>query len=236
MPFDWRSRSADLFERFPSDALGYAAWHELIGRTAERRDFDELADLRAFDAFLAAASREHQRYREAAVPKCRVFVSHQRQDVGYAERVAYLATQHRLDYWLDVHDPILAAAQQISHDPRYGIVIAAIIEIALLNCTHVVAVQTSNSAKSKWVPYEFGRAKARSIASTQACSWFEPSLQPSSAGQEYVFLAYIAHGGESALDAWFKLQQPQGALSGQALYAPSSAHWAGEVPNRLPGA
>ena len=154
--------------------------------------------------------------------------------VERAKRVAYLATQHNLDYWLDVHDPQLSQVPQDPSNPRYGILIAAIIEIALLNCTHIVAVHTSNSVKSKWVPYELGRAKARWIVSTQACGWFEPSLQPSTTGQEYVYLAYIAHGGENGLKTWFKFQQGAGALPVGTPCAPGNVSWSGPEPDKLP--
>jgi hypothetical protein len=53
-------------------------------------------------------------------------------------------------------------------DPRLPILIAAIIAIGPLNSSHVVAIHTSSSAASKWIPYEFGRAKDRRLRSTLA--------------------------------------------------------------------
>jgi hypothetical protein len=92
-----------------------------------------------------------------------------------------------------------------SSDPRLPILIAATIEIGLLNSSHVVAVHTSNSAASKWIPYEFGRAKDRRLRSTRAASWLEPTL-PLSACGEYVQLAVAAHGGEPRLTKWLQQQ------------------------------
>ena len=118
MPFDWSSRSNDnLLERFPLGTVGLEAWHALVGRITVS-DLSEAGYLSAFDAFLAAASQEHQNYRaQANKPQCQVFVSHQRLDVERAKRVAYLATQHNLDYWLDVHDPQLS---QVPHGSGVG--------------------------------------------------------------------------------------------------------------------
>jgi hypothetical protein len=75
----------------------------------------------------------------------RVFVSHRMVDAAYAERIAWLASQKAgLEYWLDVHDPVLRLAGTAlpSGHPVYAITIAAIIEMALLNCTHVIAAHT----------------------------------------------------------------------------------------------
>jgi hypothetical protein len=65
-------------------------------------------------------------------------------DVPYAERIAWLASRKAgLEYWLDVHDPVLrlASAALPSGHPVYATTVAAIIEIALLNCTHAVAAR-----------------------------------------------------------------------------------------------
>jgi hypothetical protein len=50
----------------------------------------------------------------------------------------------RARIWLDVHDPVLrfASAALPPGHPVYVIIVAAIIEIALLNCTHVIAAYT----------------------------------------------------------------------------------------------
>jgi hypothetical protein len=36
---------------------------------------------------------------------------------------------------------------------------ACVIEMALLNCTHVVALVTPESVPSRWIPYEYGNVK-----------------------------------------------------------------------------
>jgi hypothetical protein len=92
---------------------------------------------------------------------------------------------------------------------RLPILIAAIIKIGLLNSSHVVTVHTNNSATSKWIPYEFGRAKDRRIRSTQAASWLEPTLQLAACG-EYVQLAVVARGGAGGLITWLQQQNCHG--------------------------
>jgi len=71
----------------------------------------------------------------------RIFVSHRLADVPYAERIAWLASRKAgLEYWLDVHDPCcVSRARPSAGHPVYAITVAATIEMALLNCTHVIA-------------------------------------------------------------------------------------------------
>jgi hypothetical protein len=102
-----------------------------------------------------------------------------------------------------VHDPNLKLANRtlLPTDPRYALVIAAIIEIALLSSSHIIAVHTLNGLQSKWVPYELGRAKSRSIVSSQSGGWFKAGLAPGQFGS-YVELCRVARGGESDVTAW----------------------------------
>jgi hypothetical protein len=210
MPFHWnRPYQESLLERYPAGTIGLDAWGVLVGELASLDPTAMRADtsfdwLNLIDQFIGNATLDAE---QKGRPSCCVFVSHKQQDVAYAERIAYQATQNGLDYWLDVHDPNLVLVQQTLQptDPRLPILIAAIIEIGLLNSSHVAAVHTSNSSTSKWIPYEFGRAKSRQVHSTQAAGWLEPSLQLSACG-EYVQLAVVAHGGERGLIAWLKNQ------------------------------
>jgi hypothetical protein len=82
----------------------------------------------------------------------------------------------------------LANRTLLPTDPRYALVIAAIIEIALLRSSHIIAVHTLKGLQSKWIPYELGRAKSRSIVSSQSGGWFEAGLAPGQFGS-YVELA-----------------------------------------------
>jgi hypothetical protein len=244
MPFNASSTPLDLEQRFLEvdfEVVGIRAWRDfLLELSGPERQ--QGAHLDALDQFLEAARRDLQGRvigptGEQMPRECRVFVSHQQRDKAYAERIAYLAVQHQFDYWLDVHDPTLALANQriLPTDPRYGLIIAAIIEMGLLNSTHVIAVHTSNSPPSKWIPYEFGRAKARFIRSTQAAGWFAPGLPPSAYG-DYVRLAVMIHrGGDHGVDAWFISQRPQSPKTGSPpLCKPSSRKRSITPGNPLP--
>jgi hypothetical protein len=228
MPFRWRTAPENLEQRFHEavNADLEAFWRTLI-EDLSGRDTGQDGYLGAFDRFLDAVSALPPK----VPPDCRVFISHQRKDERRAEYIAYVATTHKFDYWLDVHDPGLALANQSlsPNDPRYGILIAAIIEIGLLNSTHVVAVHTDHSLASKWVPYEFGRAKARRIYSTQAAGWFAPGLSPTSCG-EYVQLASIVRGGKTELDIWFNKQKQGRLAAGQMGCRPSSHRYTPPFP------
>jgi len=84
----------------------------------------------------------------------RVFISHRRVDEAKAKSIASILNKAKISYWLDVLDPTLSTNQSLS-----AIIIANIIEIALINCTHVIALMTNNSKGSQWIPYEYGRVK-----------------------------------------------------------------------------
>jgi hypothetical protein len=72
-----------------------------------------------------------------------------------------------------------------------AIVTAAIVEMALLNCTHGITVQTAKAKSSSWVPYEFGRAKQRWLVSTQVASWFDNGMYAASTS-DYLKLGVCA--------------------------------------------
>jgi hypothetical protein len=121
-----------------------------------------------------------------------VFVSHQRLDADWAERVAWEASELGLDYWLDIHDlAVPATLAQTLHPLVRTALIAAIIEMALLNCTHIVSLQTMKARASRWVPYELGRAKHRVALATNAASWLESSVKLDPGG-DYLALAFFA--------------------------------------------
>jgi hypothetical protein len=163
--------------------------------------------LEAFDKFLAEIP--------AFIPNkiAQIFISHQRKDTDKGKRVACLADHHGLKFWLDVLDPNLARVNALPpHDPRRSVLIAAMIEIALLSCSHVIAVHTDDSLVSRWVPYELGRAKERQITSVKAAGWFASGQDASTCG-DYVQLAVMTRN------------------------EPQVAQWlvsAGGVPNNVP--
>jgi TIR domain len=158
--FDWQSASRVAGNRFPQGTVGRDQWNDLVEQVAKSPDLEYLDELlRTF----------HQNLSHDVVPgpfECRVFVSHRAADAPLARTIAQIVANTGYGYWLDVEDPVLLwANNQPVQSPAYEILVAAIIEIALLNSSHVIAAMTPNSAGSKWIPYEYGRAKERLPAS-----------------------------------------------------------------------
>src|SRR5262249_10633132 len=132
-----RETPQDLETRYEGadvDPASLAAWRLLMEQL--------LADPQiAFIGFLQTTQALPGR----TLSQPRVFVAHRMVDVAYAERIAGLASQKAgLEYWLDVHDPVLRIAGTTLPAGHlvYAITIAAIIEMALVNCTHVIAAHT----------------------------------------------------------------------------------------------
>jgi hypothetical protein len=188
--FDWREVESPvvegLLERFNGSIEDPGPWKKLV-----RRLSDLPSDPRGLEAACMDALRDFLDEIRPAIPPpttpC-VFISHQQADAFKGERVACLVEHHGIDSWLDVHDPTLALVNLLSRgDPRHASLVAAIVEIALLSSTHVIALYTAHSASSKWIPYELGRAKARQIASPQAAIWLASGQTVSNCG-DYVLL------------------------------------------------
>jgi len=215
--FVWYRAGEDLAERYADvdendvDGEAVVAWMAFIGELGRDQPPDWQ---RAFSNFVLAVGSRH---RVAGPP--RVFVSHRHNDSPVAEQIAWQASEAAKDYWLDCHDGTLKLANQTlsQSDPRYALVIAGIIEMALLSCTHVVATHTQNSLGSKWIPYELARAKGRQVISHQAAGWFDPgwfnqSTRPPESQGEYVVLADILHT-RADVDRWLGAPRPQGVGS-----------------------
>jgi TIR domain len=129
----------------------------------------------------------------------RIFISHKQQDRNEALRVGWLANKAGHYFWLDVLDPTLASGH------LNPIQTAAVIEMALLNCTHVIALITPRSEKSRWIPYEYGRVKEPLPYSLNAASWLHPRTQfpiP-----EYLYLGALTNS-EKGIMCCLSPQQP----------------------------
>ena len=88
----------------------------------------------------------------------RLFVSHRKADKDCALRIAEIAAQNGFAYWVDVLDPDLQALSKSTiAGSLIPLVTACIIEMALINCTHVIACMTPHSRGTLWIPYEYGR-------------------------------------------------------------------------------
>jgi len=162
-------------ERFPRDwpwLAGAAAWAEGAG------GLSEMDPARA--AQWLESIREVRKKKQVA--RCpRIFVSHRQADAAAALRLAWLAQDEGWGYWLDIIDLASAPQQQRTALKRWlgrpptslqlSIFTAALIEMGLLNCSHVIAAMTDNTKGSQWVPYEYGRLKEATLVAQNAASW-----------------------------------------------------------------
>ena len=202
-------------ERFPEGAVGANRWEELTRiagpslrewKAPVETALEILVGLRSLRPEVPAGTR-------------RLFISHRRADLEPARRIAEVAIRCGYQYWLDVEDPALAGLGKVSPPESRidAVLVAAIIEIALLNSTHVIAAITPNSfprpangeptqtGPSLWIPYEFGRVKAPTLASEQAASWVSRDVHGPL--PEYLHLGRIL-ADEDEIAQWLHGQVP----------------------------
>jgi hypothetical protein len=212
--FDWRAAPNAFVERYAQpqldDVQGIGLWLEFVYWISEQ--IEEPADIELEEGIIGQRTERFEALLNAFAglppPKQpRVFISHRQVDVGPAERIAWLASQRAgIDYWLDVHDPALGRLNVSPRSSRYPWLVASIVEMALLNCSHVIAAHTPNSLGSKWIPYEFGRVKDRALRSKRAAGWFHSSVYPVACG-EFVLLADILRS-DTKVEAWLRGHSP----------------------------
>jgi hypothetical protein len=197
--FNWEEFvDTPLTNRYPEgreDVFGGAEWYNLCVNALEMDNFNLLIE--SFETLVRLPKSTHP----AGLPSStkRLFISHRQIDAQEAKRIAQIASTKGWAVWLDVEDPTLQSIPS-GNDPRHAVIIAAIIEMALLNCTHVVALMTDNSQGSTWIPYEYGRVKARIPVSVNAASLISLSSQDL---PEYMYLGvrlYKDNHFESWLD------------------------------------
>ncbi len=163
--FDWReAREIDWRERYSRDFVGYDLWMRIF-------EF-EFGSPGWIDMALEALHRG--RFSEADTSPARpcVFISHRQDDELQAVAAANVLINRDddIDVWLDVEDPDLQRLAQHPDpsDPLVRILTALVIEMALINSSHVLAILTSNTKGSMWVPYEYGRIKQQRILDVKA--------------------------------------------------------------------
>lgn len=210
--YDWTLfEDESWLNRYPEGVAGYEIWKQYAAEGA--------SGLRDLARALAEANEQWP-----TMTKPCVFISHRQMDVDLALKIAYLACQEGWDYWLDVLDPSLNQLNSFGAKltlEQKALATAAIIEMALLNSSHVLAVMTINTIGSTWVPYEYGRVKAPVLVSPQAACWVD-GLAPSSL-PEYLLLGPILDA-RSELVAWLRSQRP---------YASQPCCWPGIIPPPL---
>lgn len=85
----------------------------------------------------------------------KVFISHQNTDSQKASEIAYrLRYHHQIDSYLDVIDPYLN---------RSGDDLATHIRTEMGKCTQLLAVVSTATRESQWVPWEIGVATEKSF-------------------------------------------------------------------------
>jgi len=173
---------------------------------------DDFIGLSKLDYQSARLIRESYTYRSvldqkrahfADTDQKRVFISHKKKDKDIALALAKKLDRKGIAYWLDVLDPQLIQLNQSSSRQK-AVAIANIIELALLNCTDVVAIITNHSSTSQWIPYEYGRVK-------------EPKLQVENAYAlthnltyklpEYMYLGNVCNSQNQLIEALEKQAQ-----------------------------
>jgi hypothetical protein len=179
--------ASDWGSRFPEDAVGY---QELKGVP-----FSPEGNLEAW------RSVSRLQVAKSASSLLRLFVSHRQSDRVWGMRGAYLATQKGFNFWIDVLDPTLQGSAYQNLPPQQkALVTAVVIEVAILNCSHVLALLTPNMPGSLWVPYEYGRVKADVMFSIQAGCWNHPQALASS-GADYLELGVSTYS-EQQISTW----------------------------------
>jgi hypothetical protein len=214
-----------LHARVDTDASPFA---EIFGRNPA---FDGLIALRRGANWGGSADAP-----QTAVACPRVFVSHRQVDYPHALRIARLAADEGFQFWLDVLDPTLTWLNTAGPGRftlrQEQLLIAVAIEMALLHCTHVIAVMTPSVYGSGWVPYEYGRVKDSSPFSLQAGCWVHPQL--GSAPWEYLLLG-VSTRTEDDIQRW--LRRELGAWNARFKARCGRNDWREEwgEPGRLPG-
>ena len=117
-----------------------------------------------------------------------VFISHRQSDKSKALRAKAWAESRGFSVWLDILDPGLRSIQHLDNKKR-GILTACIIEMALIHCTHVLAIYTLKSQGSGWIPYEYGRVSSHPERWSRAACYVKPS---SLTIPEYMGLGVVA--------------------------------------------
>jgi hypothetical protein len=213
---DYIGRAMDLareYDRPPPDQLELAFDLLLNARSdVERSPFAELFRHNpAFDGLVSLRREANWGAQdgggEPAVVCPRLFISHRQVDYPLALRIARVAVDEGVEIWLDVLDPTLTWLNTVGkrHFTRRQeqLLIAIVIEMALLHSSHVMAVMTTSTIGSGWVGYEYGRVKDSGLYSLQAGCWIHPVL--GSTPWEYLLLGVNTYD-ENGIRRWLRAE------------------------------
>ena len=137
----------------------------------------------------------------------------------------------------NVLDPDLAQLQiwiggSTLTEEQKSAAIASVIEMGLINSSHVLAVMTENTRGSQWVPYEYGRVKDPALVTLQASCWTHPQI-PKQALPEYLYLGVI-NPNETEIRNWLKSEFQSWKKKKISFISAPAGNWTGSVPKPLP--
>src|SRR5262245_32538187 len=178
------------------DAIGRNAWLEFRSRFP----FEDPAAAWDWLDLIRAVGRSAKKSMPRPCP--RVFVSHKQEDKDLALDVAEHIYKEGFDVWIDVINlPKVPAPKGFNR----AVLLAAIIEMGLINCSHLVAVMTPNTVPSRWVPYEYGRVKDDPPSRVTVAALLEPPNLPNL--PDYLYLAPILRSAGD-LTLWLTREKP----------------------------
>jgi hypothetical protein len=200
-------RSRDILKgpRFPADAVDPDVWNDILRWLTQ---VNEETSPEEIDGQLERLRQSNTAGWQRLNCPC-LFVSHRSVDAPLALAFGKLASSIGFDIWIDVLDPQLTALIPHPNSVQKALATALLVEVALLNCSHLLAVMTSSTAGSWWVPYEYGRIKERPLSASNIGAWFDTSfltaLPPSPSGPviipEYLYLGERLHSSLN-VQAW----------------------------------
>lgn len=213
-----------LFERFPEWANGIEAWRSYVEAV-----LTDSSPTR-FDEFRASVG--------PILPTLtcpRIFVSHRQADLAPALRIAKITNEEGLEFWLDVLDPSLLALQLATCNlkaSQVALLTAGIIEMALVNSTHVIVIMTPATRGSLWIPYEYGRVKDVPVVSLRAGAWTHPALVPTDF-PEYLALGVVTRT-ENHVRKWFGAELKHWQSKYGSCQGGTTISWHGGQTDPLP--
>lgn len=168
LDYDAASAEWNDLVRYPQRAIGASEWAalpDLSGLSQENQESKALKWLRKLQSLSPPTRR------------CpRIFISHFAADRLLALKMARVVTECGFNFWLDVLDP---QVKRLGTLPP-SITTSAVIEMAMLNCTHVIAIRSASNPASRWIDYQFGRVRSRAAYSWQTGSWLTPEIPATS--------------------------------------------------------
>lgn len=231
LDYDWLEfNEKDLKFRFPNNVNGYEQWVRFVENLplAETALQDTAVRIKEFEFKPPPLSSIHP------INCPRVFISHKQEDKNYALRIAELAVQAKFYYWLDVVDPFLNIINSkkvvinsipiILSPKQEALLIAAIVEMALINCTHVLAAITVKSRSSRWIPYEYGRVKNSPTIVSDATCWVSPKVDKSDIA-EYMLLGIVKYT-DHEVGLWLKNEHFRFPKKSGQICKGGNRHWA----------